>query len=130
MNTNTRKNATRNRAPAKKFVLTGETKQFYGTTLHRIKAVKTFGNVKAGTVGGFVEREENLSQKGTCFIFDNGKAYDQAQVRGDVIVKDRARVFGRVVVDGGIKLTGRAALGGDIAIIGKAQATEPSGVAA
>lgn len=46
----------------KKFILTDETIEMFGVTLHRIKAVRSFGNVKEGDLGGFVEKEENLSQ--------------------------------------------------------------------
>ena len=32
-----------------------------GTTLYRIRALKDFGNVKAGEMGGFVRSEDNLT---------------------------------------------------------------------
>ena len=41
-----------------------------GRTLHRIHALKSFGNVKKGDLGGWVESEENLSQEGECWIYD------------------------------------------------------------
>ena len=43
----------------KKFTLTDETIQFKGKTLHRIKAIKSFGHVKEGELGGWVESEDN-----------------------------------------------------------------------
>lgn len=55
-------------------------------TLYRIKALKDFGNVKAGDLGGYIEKEENLSQEGTCWIYDNAwvggnaKVYDNAKI--------------------------------------------------
>ena len=49
----------------KKFELTSEfITNIFGTKLFRIKALIEFGNVKAGELGGFVEKEENLSQDG------------------------------------------------------------------
>ena len=36
----------------KKYVLTDETIEFYGTILYRIKAMKDFGDVKKGDLGG------------------------------------------------------------------------------
>lgn len=39
----------------KKYELTNETKLFNGVTLHRIKALKDFGNVKKCDLGGYVE---------------------------------------------------------------------------
>ena len=51
----------------KKYEFTGETKQWLGRTLHRIRAVADFKlaggiKVKAGELGGWIEEEENLSQ--------------------------------------------------------------------
>ena len=55
----------------KKYELTTETLQFAGRTLYRIKAVKDFGSVKAGELGGWIESEENLSQTGNAWIYDD-----------------------------------------------------------
>ena len=48
----------------KKYELTEETVTVSGKTLHRIKAVRDFGSVKAGEFGGYIEKEENLSHFG------------------------------------------------------------------
>ena len=40
----------------KKYELTNKTIEFNGITLHRIKALKDFSNVKAGDFGGWVEK--------------------------------------------------------------------------
>ena len=42
----------------KKYELTTETLQLAGRTLHRIKAVKDFGSVKAGEFGGYIETDK------------------------------------------------------------------------
>ena len=52
----------------KKYKLTEETKTWCGHTLHRIEALKDFGNVKAGDKGGWIEKEENLSQEGSAWV--------------------------------------------------------------
>ena len=44
----------------KKFEFTGETKAILGNTLHRIRALISFGEVGAGELGGWIEKEENL----------------------------------------------------------------------
>ena len=41
-----------------KYELTDETIDVSGTTLHRIKALKDFGNVKKGELGGYVKKGE------------------------------------------------------------------------
>ena len=75
----------------KKYEFTGETKQidylFKTVTLHRIKAVVSFGLIKAGELGGWVEKEENLSHEGNAWVYDN------AEVSGNAWVYDNAEVF-------------------------------------
>lgn len=61
----------------KKYELTNETKKVNGKTFYRIKALKDFGNIKKGELGGYVESENILSQEGNCWIYsgatvDNG----------------------------------------------------------
>lgn len=52
----------------KKYEILDERDNLYGRILHRIRAVRDFGAVRKGDLGGFVEREENLSHEGTCWI--------------------------------------------------------------
>lgn len=63
-----------------KYEFTGETKEFFGTTLKRIRAKISFGNVISGEIGGWIEKEENLSQYGNAWVYDNAKVYDNAEV--------------------------------------------------
>ena len=44
----------------KKYELTANTKNVYGKTLFQIRALKDFGDVQAGDLGGYIEKEENL----------------------------------------------------------------------
>ena len=53
----------------RKYRLTEETMEWRGHTLHRIEALKDFGNVKAGDKGGWIEKEENLSQDGDAKVY-------------------------------------------------------------
>ena len=82
----------------KKYELTTETLQFAGCTLHRIKAVKDFGSVKAGELGGWIESEENLSQADNAWVYNNAKVFDKARVYGDAAVSDDAKVCGYAAV--------------------------------
>ena len=71
----------------KKFELTSEfITNIFGTKLFRIKALIEFGNVKAGELGGFTEKEENLSQDGNAWVYDNARVYGDACVCGDARV--------------------------------------------
>ena len=52
----------------KKYKFTGETKLWLGRTLHRIKAVISFGEVQAGELGGWIEKESNLDHDGNAWV--------------------------------------------------------------
>ena len=52
----------------KKFELTSEFVTFLGKKLFRIKALVEFGNVEAGELGGYIEKEEKLSQSGNGWV--------------------------------------------------------------
>ena len=68
----------------KKYEFTGETKQvellFRTATLHRIRAVVEFGLVKVGDLGGWIEKEENLSHEGKAWVWGNAKVCGNAEV--------------------------------------------------
>ena len=55
-------------------------------TFYRIEALKDFGNVEKGDWGGLIEKEENLSQKGNCWIYADAIVCDDAKVYGNAIV--------------------------------------------
>lgn len=65
----------------KKYELTDEILEVGGHVLHRIKALRDFGNVKKGDIGGWIECEDNLSHDDDCWVYGN------ATVRGDAIVE-------------------------------------------
>ena len=57
----------------KKYILTDIKKEYGGYTLYRIKALKDFTlingkEIHKGDLGGWVESEDNLSQKGLCWL--------------------------------------------------------------
>lgn len=73
----------------KKYEFTGETKQvgFFGNiTLKRIRATMEFGIIKIGDLGGWIEKEENLSHKGDAWVWGNAEVYGNAKVWGNAEV--------------------------------------------
>ena len=66
----------------KKYEFMGKTKNSVGCTLHQIRALIDFGNVKAGDLGGGIESEKNLSQEGNCWVYGNALVYGNARVCG------------------------------------------------
>lgn len=65
-----------------------------GHILYRIESLKDFSNVKKGDLGGWVEKENNLSQEGNCWVYDNACVYDNAIVTNNATVRDEASVYG------------------------------------
>ena len=86
----------------KKFEFTGETKTislfFRTATLHRIRAVAEFGLVKIGDLGGWIEKEENLSNEGKAWVCGDAKVWGNAEVCGDAKVCGDAEVWGNAEV--------------------------------
>ena len=72
----------------KKFELTTNTKIFLGKKLFQIKALISFGDVEAGELGGYIEKEENLDQSGDAWVYGDARVYGNARVSGN------ARVYG------------------------------------
>lgn len=90
----------------RKYDFTGETLEIDGHILHRIVALKDFNIVKKGDLGGFVEEEDNLSQYGKCWIYDNAAVYDDAIVYGDAMIWDKVRIFDNAKVGDNAKIFG------------------------
>ncbi|MDO4929606.1 MAG: hypothetical protein Q4E59_00575, partial [Bacteroidales bacterium] len=57
-----------------------------GKKLYRIQAIRDFGNIKKGQIGGFIESEYNLSHYGNCWVWDNANVLGDAKVRDDANV--------------------------------------------
>lgn len=85
---------------------------FQGKNLYRIKALKSFGEITTGQIGGYIESEDNLSHEGNAWVgghahvLGHAKIYENAQVLHYAIITDNAEVFGNAEV------TGRALIGG------------------
>ena len=98
-----------------KYELANTTKDHLGITLYQIKALKDFGGVKTGDLGGWVASEKNLSQEGNCWVSGN------ARVSGDARVSGNARVFGDARVSGDAEVSGNARVFGDAKVFGDAR---------
>ena len=92
----------------KKYELTEETKIIGDKTLFRIRALRSFGDIKAGDLGGFIENERNLSHEDNAWVSGNAKVIDNARVSDNALVIDNARVSGEAWVDGNARVSGYA----------------------
>ena len=96
----------------KKYKLTKETINVFNKTLYRIEALRDFNDVEKGDKGGFVEKEENLSQDGNCWVYGNAKVCDKAMVYNNAKVYDNVMVFDNAMVYGNAKVSGNAVVYG------------------
>lgn len=78
----------------KKYELTENTKTHAGRTLFQIRALIGFLDVKAGELGGWIEKEENLSHAGNAWVYGDALVYGNARVYGDAQVYGNAQVSG------------------------------------
>ena len=107
----------------KKYELTDETINHYGVVLHRIKALRSFSDVEAGDLGGYIQSEDNLSHEGDCWISgnaivkDEAKVFDNAIVCGNAIVRGNANIYNKAIVITGI-IEG-STINGDVVILCK-----------
>ena len=90
----------------KKYDFTDEVVLVNGVKLHRIKALRDIPSIgiKAGDLGGFIERKRNLSHSGDCWVHEDAKVYgrakvfENAQVFGHAKISDHAGIHGNARV--------------------------------
>lgn len=98
-----------------KYKIMKRSHRYCGTTkVYRIKALRDFGNVKKGDLGGYIESEDNLSHEGTSWVYEDAIVYGNARVYED------AKVLGNAEIDGNAKIFGSATIAGNSVIGGKA----------
>ena len=111
----------------KKYELTDETQEWNGRTLHRIRALADFGDVKAGELGGWIEKEENLSHNGNAWVYGDAwvcgdaRVCGDAQVCGDARVCDNALARDNALVRGNARVCDNALVRGDAQVYGDAR---------
>ena len=112
----------------KKYELTDETIHVHEFTAYRIRALKDFGDVKKGDLGGYVKSEDNLSQNGDCWIYDNAVVAGKAQVRDNAKVKDSSVVFQNAIVEDHAIISGESNIRGSARIYEHAIVNEKASV--
>ena len=116
----------------KKYELVKEDKKIFtdGGAIYRIRALKDFGDVKTGDLGGYIEKEDNLSQEGNCWVydnaraFDNAKVYENAKVYGEAQVYENAKVYGEAQVYENAKVYGEARVFNNAKIYGTSEISD------
>ena len=81
---------------------------YRGKTLYRIRALRSFNDVKEGSLGGYVENINNLSQSGNCWLYEKSKVLGKGLVTDDALLYNNATVFSKAVVAGNAKMFGNS----------------------
>ena len=102
----------------KKYSLTGKTIVHDGRILKQIIANKDFGNIKAGTIGGYIQTIGNLSQEGLCWIYPDAKVYDEAYIYGNVQIDGQACIYGKAFIMGYGLINGKTEISDNVYING------------
>ena len=108
----------------RKYILTDETRKIEDRILHRIKAVKDFNGVHEGDLGGWVESEDNLSQLGNCWVYDNALVMNEARIFDDATIRDKAAIYRQAIVCGNASVSGKANVCGHAIVCGEALVTD------
>ena len=82
-----------------KYEITNIEMNWNGHILHRIESLKDFTlingkEIHKGDLGGWVENENNLSQEGLCWIYEECKMYENARRSGNSIGHENSQQFG------------------------------------
>lgn len=78
-----------------------------GKKLYPIRALKDFGNVKKGDLGGYIEDSSCLSSKGDCWVGKNSIVFSGCKVTENAILDGNIELRGRTTVSDDAVLSGR-----------------------
>ena len=93
----------------------------YNRELYRIRALLNFGDVKKGDLGGYIEKESNLSHRGSCWVYKNAKVCGSARVFENAKIFDNAEIYGNAKVYGNAKASGKAQIYDNAEVYGDAE---------
>jgi hypothetical protein len=100
------------------------------TGFYRIIALRDIPRhgVRAGDVGGFVAREENLSQDGDAWIEGDARVFDDALVCGEALISGSARIYCTSRVYGNARVYDKARVHGNAEVYGHAEVCDSAEV--
>lgn len=82
----------------KKYELTENYIIFNGKKLFQVKALISFGNVKLGDLGGYIEKESNLSHHNNAWVSGNARIFGNARICGDTRICGDAMIKGNAAI--------------------------------
>src|ERR1700689_4438711 len=111
-------------------LLAGDCLKAGDRTVYRIRALRDFGDVRRGDLGGYIENESALAHDGEAWVQDVAQVYGpHGRVGGNARIKGEAWVLGRVdgdaqicdlvAIDEHAHVGGRTVLCGDEVVRGE-----------
>lgn len=90
----------------KKFEFTGK-EMLYPVRVKEIRALRDFGYVKKGDIGGYIECEKNLSHKGNCWVYQGAVVYGNSMICNNAVVAEGVTVRNKSVIGGNAFVVGK-----------------------
>jgi carbonic anhydrase/acetyltransferase-like protein (isoleucine patch superfamily) len=115
----------------KKYELSENSRDINGVTVYQIRALKTMDfvnsigdtiTVEPGDLGGYVQSEDNLSQSGNCWVFDNAVVMNESTLSGNAVAMDSATVCEQARLSDNAKAVGNCQISGDASLRNHAMA--------
>lgn len=88
-----------------------------GVTLYRIQALKNFGDVKAGDLGGYIADSSQLSQNGNCWIYSKSNKLVSGRVTENAIINSLGSSRDSII-NGDVFICGNSRILNDVDIFG------------
>ena len=104
----------------KKYELTDDSITFMGRKLFKIRAIRSFNDVAVGDLGGYIEKEENLSHDNDAWISDNARISGNARISDKAHIYDHADISGDACIYGNAHISGNAHIYDHVNISGNA----------
>jgi carbonic anhydrase/acetyltransferase-like protein (isoleucine patch superfamily) len=115
-----------------KYEFTGEEREWLNTgrIVKRIRAIRDIGDglITAGTLGGWIESEKNLSHDGNCWVADESSVAMSALVSDDAFISKYAQLWDHAHVYGKVHVTDQSSVFGDASVSGDIKLREMSRV--
>lgn len=108
----------------KKYSMTQETIKFNGINVYRIIALKDFGDIKKGDLGGYIQSETNLSHHGNCWVYDNAKVLKDAKVTDNAKISDCAIITDSAEIRDNARMDKNSFAGNHALITGNSYVTD------
>ena len=90
----------------KKYEFTGK-EMLYPVKLKEIRALRDFGYVKKGDIGGYIESESCLSHEGNCWVYPGGMVYGKSIITHNAVVGEGVTIHNCSVVGGNASVLGK-----------------------